>query len=357
MAAGDWLRDRWAVVAWAIVGILAAAGGIAFLLAQQTLFTPGGWFGLDGLRLLDAAATWQRGGDPYTIPGYLYAPAATIMAVPFAALGGPAAIVAWLALEVGLVAIATRWSTSPAPWWAAAAALPCVLLFQPVIADLLLANVTVALTFGMLLVVRGDRPINGLLLGVLGAAFPKPLLAPFVLWALVWRRQAFVGIVAGAAGTTLTALLIAGPGAYAAFASLLASGGGVGPAFVGNTSLTLVSVPLAIAVGILVGMGFLVVLLRRDQLTSLVWATIAGIFLAPYAGGYAGLPFLAGLPSFWAAAPVLAIFAAVTMIIGGQLYPVSGAVVLAVALLIRPRRSPADTEPIRSGWRIGSQSG
>ena len=57
MAAGGWLREHWAVVAWAIVGLLAAATGIAFALAQQTLFTPGGWFGLDGLRVLDAATT------------------------------------------------------------------------------------------------------------------------------------------------------------------------------------------------------------------------------------------------------------------------------------------------------------
>src|SRR6266566_862567 len=97
MAAGGWLREHWAVVAWAIVGLLAAATGIAFVLAQQTLFTPGGWFALDGLRVLDAAVTWQRGGNPYAIPGYLYAPAATLMAVPLASLGGTVAIVAWLA--------------------------------------------------------------------------------------------------------------------------------------------------------------------------------------------------------------------------------------------------------------------
>jgi len=357
MAAGGWLREHWAVGAWAIVGLLAAATGIGFVLAQQTLFTPGGWFALDGLRVLDAATTWQHGGNPYAIPGYLYAPAATLLAVPLAALGGSAAIVVWLALEVALVAIGTRWATSRCPWWATAAAIPCVLLFQPVIADLLLVNVTVALTFGMVLVVRNDRPVSGLLLGVLAAAFPKPLLAPFVLWSLVRRRQAFGGIVAGALATTLAAVLIAGPGAYGAFAALLASGGGVGPAFVGNTSLTLVSVPLAIAVGLAVGIGFLLVLLRRDQVTSLLWATVAGIFLGPYAGGYAGLPFLAALPPFWAAAPILALFAAMTMVVGGQLYPVSGAVVLAVALLIRGRDSPAQAGTVRTGWRMDSQSG
>jgi hypothetical protein len=357
MAAGGWLREHWAVVAWAIVGLLAAATGIAFVLAQQTLFAPGGWFGLDGLRVLDAAATWQRGGNPYAIPGYLYAPAATLMAVPLAALGGSAAIVVWLAAEAALVAVGTRWATSPGSWWVTAAAIPCVVLFQPVIADLLLANVTVALTFAMVLVVRGDRPVDGLLLGILGAAFPKPLLVPFVLWSLVWRRQAFRGVLIGAAVTTIVAMVIAGPGAYASFVALLASGGGVGPAFVGNTSLTLISVPLAIVAGLVVGIAFLVVLARRDQVTSLVWATVAGIFLAPYAGGYAGLPFLAALPPFWVAAPILALFAAATMVIGGQLYPVSGAVVLAVALLIPARHSLAEPEAIRSDWRIGSQSG
>jgi hypothetical protein len=351
MAAGGWLREHWAVAAWATVGLLAAVTGIGFVLAQQTLFTPGGWFALDGLRVLDAAAAWRGGGNPYEIPGYLYAPAATLMAVPFAALGDTVAIVGWLGLEVALIAIGTRWATSAAPWWVTAAALPCVLLFQPVIADLLLANVTVALTFGMLLVVRRDRPASGLLLGVLAAAFPKPLLAPFVLWALVWRREASRGILAGAAATTLVALVIAGPGAYASFARLLLSGGGVGPAFVGNTSLTLVSVPLAIAVGLVVGVAFLVVLLRRDQVTSLLWAVTAGIFLAPYAGGYAGLPFLAGLPSFWAAAPVLAIFAAATMVIGGQLYPVSGAVILAVALLVPAVPQAGSVVPAGVGTR------
>jgi hypothetical protein len=351
MAAGGWLREHWAVAAWAIVGVLAAATGIGFVLAQQTLLTPGGWFALDGRRVLEAATAWQSGANPYELTGYLYSPAATLMAVPLAALGNTVAVVAWLAVEVALVAIGTRWATSSAPWWATAAAVPCVLLFQPVIADLLLANVTVALTFGMLLVVRSDRPASGLLLGVLGAAFPKPLLVPFVLWALVWRRQAFLGILAGAAATTLAALAIAGPGAYAAFIGLLLSGGGVGPAFVGNTSLTLVSVPLAITVGILVGVAFIVVLLRRDQVTSLLWATTAGIFLAPYAGGYAGLPFLAALPSFWAAAPPLAIFAAATMVIGGQLYPVSGAVILAVSLLVPAGPRPATAEPAGAGTR------
>jgi len=57
------------------------------------------------------------------------------------------------------------------------------------------------------------------------------------------------------------------------------------------------------------------------------------------------------LPSFWAAAPVLAIFAAVMMVIGGQLYPVSGAVILAVALLVPAVPHAGRVVPAGAGTR------
>jgi len=182
----------------------------------------------------------------------------------------------------------------------------------------------------------------------MAAASPKPMVLPFLLWALLWRPRATAGAALAGLLASVVALAIAGPDAYGAFIGQLA--GGVGLRFRGNYGLSLISPELAVAVGVVVGASLVIVLLRRGEVTGLVWAT-AGVFLAPYTGIYAGLPLLAALPALIRVAPWLAAFSSGAVLAAGFLYPVAGAVVLLVALLIPRTLDPPRAQPFRDWYR------
>jgi len=171
----------------------------------------------------------------------------------------------------------------------------------------------------------------------------------FLLWALLWRPRATAGAALAGLLASVVALAIAGPDAYGAFIGQLA--GGVGLRFRGNYGLSLISPELAVVAGAVVGVSLVIVLLRRGPVTGLVWATAGGIFLAPYTGTYAGLPLLVALPAMIGVAPWLAAFASGAVLAAGFLYPVAGAVVLLVALLIPRTLDPPRRRHVRDWYR------
>lgn len=95
-----WTHGR--TVVFVVIAIGSALAGVRFLADEPTLTTPGGWFALDGRRVLDAASRWREGGDPYAILGYRYSPVATLLAVPGSLLPPPMAIAGWLAASVAI---------------------------------------------------------------------------------------------------------------------------------------------------------------------------------------------------------------------------------------------------------------
>jgi len=90
-------------VVFVVIAIGSALAGARFLADEPALATPGGWFALDGRRVLEAAARWREGANPYAIPGYLYSPVGTLLAIPGSLLPPPMAIAGWLAVSAAIV--------------------------------------------------------------------------------------------------------------------------------------------------------------------------------------------------------------------------------------------------------------
>jgi hypothetical protein len=234
---------------------------------------------------------------------------------------------------VGCTLVATR----ELPGWGRLLAVTGVLIFHATVGDYLLANTTMVLVAGMFLVIRGHDARSGLLLGVLAAAFPKPLLVPFLLWALVWRPRPLRGVVAGGLLATLVGLVAAGPGLYARFVDEILSGGRITYLFAGNYGLTLVSPALWAVVATFVMVAIAYVLMRRGETVGLVWAVAGGVLVSPYAPMYSGLPLLLALPAVYRIAPGLAVAYALTIVLAEQATPLSSTVLLLGSLMIPHR--------------------
>jgi hypothetical protein len=149
-----------------------------------------------------------------------------------------------------------------------------VLIFHATVGDYLLANTTMVLVAGMFFVIRGESVRSGVLLGVLTAAFPKPMLIPFLLWALVWRPRPLAGVAIGGAAATVLGLVVAGIGLHLTFVDTLVHGGGITVRFAGNYGLSLVSPALAAVVAVFVMVALSVVLVRRGPIVGLVRAPV-----------------------------------------------------------------------------------
>lgn len=299
------------------------------------LLGPSGWFGGDGERTLEAARVWLDGGQPYDVFGFLYSPLALALFGPFAALGDDLAIKAWLGLGVAGIVGCTLHATRRLPVVARLLGVALVLAFHATVGDYLLANTTMVLVSAMYLVIAGgDTVRSGLLLGVLAAAFPKPMLVPFLLWALVWRPRALGGVVAGGLAATAVALVVVGPALHLRFLEALLTGGGITYRFAGNYGLSLVSPALWAVVAGFTFLALAYVLWRRGEVVGLVWAIAGGILVSPYAPMYSGLPYVLALPALAGIAPALAVGYALIVIATEQATPLSAVVILLASLLL-----------------------
>jgi hypothetical protein len=338
-----------AIVVWVLVIAAELVMTLRFLREEFVdLLGPNGWFAGDGERTLQAARVWLEGGDPYGVFGFLYTPLALVLEAPLTILGDDLAIKAWLAAGVTLTVGCALHATRQAPWWGRVLAITGVLLFHATVGDYLLANTTMLLVAGMYIVIAGRGARSGLLLGVLIAAFPKPLLLPFILWAIVWRPRAVVGIAGAGLLGTLVGVVAAGPALYGTFIETLLRGGDITVRFAGNYGLSLVSTTLAAVVAVFVMIALFVVLLRRGEKVGLVWALAGGILVSPYAPMYSGMPLLLAMPAVYSIAPGLAVAYALTAILCEQATPLSATILLLAALLVPYRLDRRGTPPLWS---------
>jgi hypothetical protein len=337
------------MIVWILVVASELVMTLRFLREEFTdLLGPSGWFAGDGERTLHATRVWLEGGQPYDVFGFLYTPLALVLSAPGAALGDDLAIKLWLGLGVSLMVGCTLLATKGAPWWARSLAVTGVLLFHATVGDYLLANTTMVLVAAMFAVIRWDRVPAGVPLGILLALFPKPMLLPFLLWAIVWRPRATLGVVVAAAGASLVGLVAAGPNLYATFLETIVNGGGITVRFAGNYGLSLVSPALAAAVAVFVVVALVFVLLRRGETVGLVWAVAGGILVSPYAPMYSGLPLVLALPAVYAIAPGLAVAYALTAVLAEQATPLSSVILLLAALMLPYRLDRRGRPPLWS---------
>ena len=338
----------WPLIAWGSLAVLSALLGFAYILGDKDLFAPGGWFGLDGRRLLEASNVWLQGGEPYSVHGFVYSPVALLLAAPWTVVPSVVAIIGWIATSAALAVVAVVQALRAQPWMNKLIAVIGVVGFLPSLADLALANVTIALVVAVTPLVRTNKVFAGVVFGVLAAAFPKPLVIPIVLWALVWRRQGAIGIVIGGAVASAIAALVVGVPAVGAFLSTLWSGGGISLRFLGNYGISLISPTLGLVVGVVSGLAFVVILMKRGPVTGLAWAVAVGVLIAPYAGIYASLPMLVALPGLARIAPGAAWLAALVIVLVAPWSPISAAILIAISLIVPPAKDPRETAPIPS---------
>ena len=253
----------------------------------------GGWWAIDLRRVIDVTSEWLAGGDPYSVYGFVYSPFAVLAALPLRVVGE----FGWLAIEVGALVWIMLESSKGLRWPSRLVIVLAGLFFLPVMSDLMLGNVTTVLTALGMVAMRSDRVGAGVPFGIALAAVPKPLFIPLLLWMIRYRRHSLGGTVAGGLAATAVGVLVLGADSYVAFVSTLLAGGSIPTDFVGNLGLSSVS-PAVGLVGNILALGAVVaaiVFLSADS--SLMVASLGGVFMGTYSGLYSAVPMLISLPT------------------------------------------------------------
>jgi hypothetical protein len=300
------------------------------------------WWGLDLHLVLDAGARWASGGDVYADERFLYPPIAAVIGAPLAELPFALVSITWGAVKIALAVVAVRALTRQTDRFWRVLAVVAVVASLPFVHDLMLGNVNALLVAAAVpAVFLSPVPFAGVALGVTTALFAKPLAIPLLLWVLVWRRAAFTGAVAGGVATTLVGLVVAGPAAYADWLQAVTGGTRYASAFAGNHGVSALAPDLWVPVAVAVAVALVVVLLRRGPDTGLVWASAAGLLIAPYAGTYSALTLALAVPVLLRSFPNLTLgLVALSPILTTHPLPFLAAGVLVAGLAIREERAP-----------------
>jgi hypothetical protein len=305
----------------------------------------------DAHRNLAAAAALVDGSFG-SVQDYLYSPLAAVLAVPALALDRDVAILVWLALEIGLLAIGTLLVTRGLLGLDRLLIGVVVITFLPVLYDLELGNVTVIVIAALAAIAwTPDRVVTGLPLGIILATAPKPQLIPVLVWLVIVHRRALFGVLLTATIATLIGVALTGPTAYAAWIAALRAPAYLNSGEVINLALwslpPVIALPAAVAAFVAFGLA-----LRRGYWPGLVGAICVGLLLAPYTLIYGAGLLLVAVPAAVRASPsvvfALAIIAPAALVI---VFPVWIGAVLAVAVLLPAEAWPTPSAVVGSTKR------
>ena len=287
-AAGRVLDPGWFAVTAATI-----LWGLYVLAAQWPHLTePTGWWAIDSRRVLDVAGVWLAGGDPYGVYGFVYAPFALLVALPFRVVGEWG----WFAIEIAALVWIMLDASKSLGWPSRVLVVIAGVLFLPAMSDLLLGNVTIVLTALALIAIRSDRIGAGVAFGIALAAVPKPLFIPLLLWMVAYRRRSLTGTIAGGLVATAVGVLILGVDRYVDFFTALSTGAGIPTDFVGNLGLSAVSPAVGILGNVVAIAAVVAAIAFLSSESALLVASLAGVFMGTYAGLYSALPLLISLP-------------------------------------------------------------
>lgn len=336
-------------LAWfAAVVFVVLFGAGEFIGWVRAAWTVDGWWGID-LRLILDAGSRLAGGDPlYADPRFLYPPLAAVVGRPLGWLNFDVLSLGLAALKLALAGACVIALTPGWPRPRRVLAFVTVSCSLPFLHDVMLGNVNVFLVGAMIpAVLARPRARNGVLLGILTAAFAKPLLLPVLLWLLVWRPRVFAATIGSAFAGTALAFVLVGPGAYGEWLSALRGGERFASAFAGNHGISALFPELWVPIAAISGVGLLVVLARRGPIVGLTWAVAVGLLIAPYAGTYAALPIAVAIPPLARVAPWLAFaIVAVSPVAVTHPLPIFAGAILVASLAV------SDLEPARVAWRL-----
>jgi len=267
--------------------------------------------------------------------GYLYSPFAALVTVPLTWLPEPVAVGTWLAICVAIVLAGVARTTRSLPVADRALVALAAITFVPVVYDLLLGNVTSVIAAAVALAAwRADRPRNGILLGLVVVAAPKPGLIPILVWMLVFRRRAILGaIVAGAVATSACFALV-GLDPFLAWVRVLRSPDYLSSPMFGNMALGSLPMPWSVLLAV-AAIGLALVALRKGAWPALVAAICVGLLVSPYTLAYAAGVLLVVVPAVAACSPLAATGFALTASLGVVLgFPVWVASALCLSVIL-----------------------
>jgi hypothetical protein len=247
----------------------------------------------------DAALRYAATGSPYqaeTLAGpfrpgpyglYLYSPPLAILFVPLTWLGENVAMIAWLGLRVGILALTC--ALMPVSGAIRLAALGVAALSAPFLFDLNLGNISLIVTFFAVLMWRWhDRPIAGVALAA--ALTLRPTMAIVAGWWLIrgrWRPVAAAAIAGfGIFAVTLPFVGLERWFEYLTVLRNVSNVTGVRSNVDLGSSVLLLGGPMWIAqialyAGYLLAAGAVMFSLRKDRELSFVVTVTSTLLLAP----------------------------------------------------------------------------
>jgi hypothetical protein len=282
------------------LALAVAAGGALVLAVAAVIFPAGEAWGFDFHAYYQAALRLLATGSPYdpaTLRGpfdlgpvhglFVYSPLAAQVFVPLTALAEPAATAVWFALRVGLLGVTC--ALVPAAWRIRLALFGAGAMAMPVLSDLALGNVSLAITFLAVVAWRFmDRPLGGL--AIAASLFLRPTLGLFLVWWLVRRRwAAALATIAAVVGLVVLSMLLSGPRSYLEYLAVLRNIGQVtgvpNNLDLASTAAHLGAPPevagLALAGSVALALGASLASLRRDREVSFVVVAMAVLFASP----------------------------------------------------------------------------
>jgi len=293
------------------LGLLAIAGFNAVLGVGVALaIAPHAW-AVDAERNLAVAADLAAGAFGRN-RGYLYSPLAALLTVPATWLPVGVAVFGWLVVRLAVLGEGIRRETQGWRPLDRASAAVATVMFVPTLYDLMLGNVTIVLTAGVAIVAwSGDRFRAGIALGLLLAMVPKPAIVPFLIWMLIYRRRALVGLGLTAVAATAVGGLITGINPYASYIDILRHPEYLDSPQFGNLALT--ALPWAVAIGLgLCAIAGTLLALRAGEAPGLIAALAAGLVLSPYTMAYGPVMLLIAFRPLLGVAPVRTFLVAVS---------------------------------------------
>ncbi|MFH1474829.1 MAG: glycosyltransferase family 87 protein [Chloroflexota bacterium] len=227
----------------------------------------------------------EFGGTPPEVPVFLYSPIAAAMAVPLSQAPLSVLTAAWITAGASLLLAGVARETHGWPAIDRVLAAVAVLMWVPVVNELVLCQVTLVLAAAAWGVIRGGGSrISGIPMGIVLATIPKPMLLPFLVWMAFRRPHAFVSTLVTACVLTVAGVALFGPDRYAGWFRSLAHAGAVDR--LGNLSLWADGpVPLAMSAAA-IALALVLLAILADEDAGLVAAFVAGLLLAPYTLAY-----------------------------------------------------------------------
>jgi glycosyl transferase family 87 len=268
-------------------GPLILSVAIVFMVADLTLIWIGAQadFAFDftccyqqaAARVLDDPSTLYRWSDTYT---FRYTPLGALPFIPLVPLGEAAAAWTWLAVKLGVLAVAAAWFSRP--WsgnrrWLVAL---LVVTFPPIVHDLVIGNVSTITLLVLLAVARWQDARGGVALGLLSILMPKPHLIPVLVYIAIRRPRDFVATLATMMGGVLVGLGIFGIDPWIAFIGTLREP--LERTFTANVGFSGLFGQLGVGIGLAAGLAILVVGVIAGGSRGYGLSIIGGIVMGPY---------------------------------------------------------------------------